>query len=61
MREIKFRQWQGGQFHYWGFIDGAFDGPTTGGASSIKEALENSQQFTGLLDKNGKKYTKGIY
>jgi len=65
-REIKFRQpiWVKGKFdswHYWGFIsDGNFSSPNTG-SSSITKAQEESQQSTGLLDKNGKEgYHKDI-
>ena len=49
MREIKFRQYFDGSFHYWGYIKGKFITPLTNSeAHRIK-----SQQFTGLLDKQG--------
>jgi hypothetical protein len=52
MREIKFRQYMGDRFHYWGFIEsGIFFGPAN--KTSSEEQQENSQQFTGLKDKNG--------
>ncbi len=50
MRQIKFREFlpdgRPSQFHYWGLVDGNFIGPSN---------FKNKQdQFTGLLDKNGK-------
>ena len=39
------------RWHYWGLIDGAFVGVDTGWISPTK-AVENSQRFTGLTDKN---------
>jgi hypothetical protein len=47
MREIKFRQVNpSGGFHYWGYVDDerTFTSPIYG----------NSEQYTGLKDKNGK-------
>jgi len=60
MREIKYRQpiFLDGKFlkwHYWGFVDNSF----VGVISPIEEAHKNSQQFTGLQDKNGKEIFEG--
>ena len=54
MRNTKFRQaiYLNGvfsRFHYWGNIDGTFIGPIT----DNQNWAENSDQFTGLKDKNG--------
>ena len=56
MRQIKFRQFIGGNingFHYWGFVDdGQFVGPVTD--SSIGAVpWPDSEQFTGLKDSKG--------
>ena len=60
MREIKFRLWSGGRFHYWGFIDNGFRGvPQTNEPLSFKEIEQRSQQYTGLKDKNGVEIYEG--
>jgi uncharacterized phage protein (TIGR01671 family) len=56
MREIKYRQKlkdayvssYGESFHYWGYIDGGFVSPV-----GLNVASEESEQLTGLQDKNG--------
>jgi len=58
MREIKYRQplfYNGHfrKFHYWGDIDGGFQSPVAGNLG------RNSQEYTGLLDKNGKEVFVG--
>ena len=59
-REIKFRVWdeQNEVFRYWGFLPNGFSGIDENdmGEGYIKE---NSEQFTGLTDKNGKEIYEG--
>lgn len=58
MREIKFRQAiyvknKFNHWHYWGFMPNlSFVGPDM--VNGIAHALENSGQYTGFKDKNGK-------
>ena len=52
MREIKFRQRIGDQWHYWGFLeDGAFTG--------IASICEPSYQYIGFCDRNGEEIYEG--
>jgi uncharacterized phage protein (TIGR01671 family) len=56
VRKIKYRQKlkdayvsrYGEVFHYWGYIDGGFVSPV-----GLNVSSEESEQFTGLQDKNG--------
>jgi len=55
MREIKFREWDGEQMHYWGFnieYPRTFEGPPHARGKSSKNMPQ--MQFTGLHSKNGK-------
>ncbi len=63
MREIKYRCWieKYKEFKYWGFINGLFVSPPTGSNISIEECKENSTQYTGLKDKNGKDIYDGDF
>jgi len=52
MRPLKFRQWEKGRFHYWGFLgEGIFIGPIN--------PTSPSQQFTGLLDRSSQEIWEG--
>ena len=65
MRELKFRIFLGGIWHYWGFIEEphgiVFRALPSSNVDpmSLQEAQERSQQFTGLHDKNGKEIYSG--
>lgn len=59
MRPIKYKQalTDFGRFcgwHYWGFIDGKFVEPSFSSNFGVQAAQKNSQEYTGLKDKNGK-------
>jgi len=57
MREIKFREWvpQGNRFHYWGFVGkGNIVSPI-----GERHLVCDSQQYTGLKDKNGVEIYEG--
>jgi len=50
MRELRFREYVNGIFHYWGFVEeGIFKGPAT---SSLTRG--NHDQFIGIIDSKGK-------
>ena len=57
-REIKFRQRNknNGSFYYWGFVNGEWKQPII---QDNYHAPEESDQYTGLLDINGKEIYEG--
>jgi len=55
MKELKFREFVNGKFHYWGFVEeGIFKGPVT---PSLTRG--NHSQFSGHKDKNSKEIYEG--
>ncbi len=60
-REIKFRQWMDGRFFYWGFVeDSVFASPASSNqCGGLNANNTDHQQYTGLLDKNGKEIYEG--
>jgi len=63
MREIKFRVWhpKSKRFSYWGFIDNMFAGIPSSNEDgfNMDYVRENSNQYTGLHDRNGKEIWEG--
>jgi hypothetical protein len=51
MRDIKFRQWTGERFIYWGF---GIDGSIFAGPCNANGKYPTSEQYTGFKDSEGK-------
>lgn len=53
-RQIKFRQFVNDMWHYWGFMEnGNFISPMVSQNGTYHAAMNQSGQFTNLLDRNG--------
>lgn len=50
-KQIKYRQWMGTEWRYWGFIDGIFVAPIQG--------IEDSYQLLPFPDKKGNEMWEG--
>lgn len=65
MRPIKFRVFINGKFYYWGIEPGSTTWwlqappPSNISMAELDQALQNSQQFTGLLDSEGTEIYEG--